>query len=293
VAEVIAAGSATRAASLTLGRPVPILPRSLHRAFLRFFLPEEERSFRMIPCVRWVSGAVASMLTIASVCVADGPSYELGRGSIGGSIGGSSFRVDRMLGQSWAGDYSEGAQPRFAFAMQFRYVVKPWLRWQVSPGFTWTGYKESTPAPVTDIRFPEDRTKENYLTLLMPVSAQVQYVFQSGWWLYHVGAGPGIYRVIVENRRKVLKDPVTHKNHRGLYPGASGEIGVERFLKALPSTSIEVTVGGHVAFARRDDQFVSGINDQVLAIEARAGVNYYFKLGGQQSSTEATPLPEP
>ena len=61
-----------------------------------------------------------------------------------------------------------------------------------------------------EANFPADVTKENMLTLVLPVSAQLQYTQKRGAWLYHLGAGPGLYRVWVENRRKVLKDPLNY-----------------------------------------------------------------------------------
>jgi hypothetical protein len=111
-----------------------------------------------------------------------------------------------------------------------------------------------------------------------------------GWWLYHAGAGPGLYRVWVENHRKVLKDPVSLKLHRGVYPGGSAEFGAERFLKSLTSTSVEATLAGHLALARDDDRFIAGFNSNLLALEARIGVNYYFNTAAsQKKATE--PLP--
>ena len=246
----------------------------------------------MIPRVCGVSGALAAMLTVAAVCLAAEPDNGPGKGGIGGMVGGSSFRFDRMLGNSWFGDYSGGALPRFAFKANFRYVVNKWLRWQVSPGLTWTAYKGDEPAPFADPRF-EDRYKGRYLTLLLPVSAEAQYVIRRGWWQYYVGAGPGIYRVWVENRREVVKDPVSLKVHRGIYPGVSGELGVEYFLKQLPSTSIEVSVGGDMAFAVRDDQFISGLNSNVLGVGARVGGNYYFSPGERKKKESELPGTKP
>jgi hypothetical protein len=131
-----------------------------------------------------------------------------GRGGIGGQIGGG-----LITGQ---GDYSAGAQARFSFTGHWRYVMTPWIRWQISPGFMWAGYDENEPAPYRDLNFPDDSTKAEYLTNLVPVSAQLQFTHKRGPWLYYAGAGPGVYRVWIENRRKVLKDPQTFKLHHGL-----------------------------------------------------------------------------
>jgi hypothetical protein len=233
----------------------------------------------MIPRIRWVSLASAALLTVATACLAaeESPGYRTGKASVGGQLGGSYFGVvDRLFGQDWFGDYSEGAWARFAFAATFRYVSSPHFRWQVSPGFTWTGYRTGTEIPFPDLNFPEDTTKDQMLSTLLPVTVQAQYVIRRGWWYYHVGLGPGIYQVEVENHRKTYKDPVTYKLHRGLYAGATFELGAERFLKGLTSTSVEVTLTDHLVFAQRDDQFVSGFNSNLMATELRIGVNYYF-----------------
>ena len=236
-----------------------------------------------------VSGAVLAMLTAASLCLAAEPAYGPGRGGIGAQLGVSSFRADRMLGNSWFGDYSSGALPRPAFLGQFRYAFSRSFRAQFSPGLTWTAYKGDEPAPFEDPRFPGDVTKKETIALIVPLSAQLQYTLRHGWWLYHLGAGPGIYRVWIENRREVLKDRRSLRLHRGLYPGVSGELGAEIFLKSLPSTSVELSIGGDMAFAQRDEQFPLGFNSNVLAVGARIGGNYYFSPGERKKETSPTP----
>ena len=145
----------------------------------------------MIPRVRWVSIAGFALLTAASVCpVSAEPNYAPGKGGIGGLMGGSTFRLDRTLGSGWFGDYSDGAQARFSFNGNFRYVISRKLRWQVSPGFTWTAYSNQDTA-FQDLNFPTERTKDKNLTLLMPATVQLQYTLRRGSWIYHAGAGPG------------------------------------------------------------------------------------------------------
>ena len=232
----------------------------------------------MIPRIRWVSFAVLALLTAASACLAaEGePAYKPGKGGVGGQFGGSYFGFDRMFGNGGFGDYSKGAMPRFSFAGQFRYVQSNRWRWQLSPGFTWAAYKTGTAMPFADPNHPDDKVKDQTITLLLPTTAQLQAVTKRGHWLYHAGLGPGVYRVWVENRRKVLKDPVSFKLHRGLYPGGVFELGAERFLKSITTTSIEMTWANHLVFAQRDQQFVSGFNSKLMAMEWRLGVNYYF-----------------
>jgi len=235
----------------------------------------------MIARLRRVSIAVVAMLTIASACPADSGGYRAGRGGIGGQIGGASVVAEN--------EYSTGAAARFSFSGHWRYAITPWLRWQISPGFTWSSYPNQDRAPFRDINFPLDSTKTNYLTLLAPVSVQLQFTASRGPWLYYAGAGPGAYRVWVENRRKVLRDPVSLKLHRGVYPGATVQVGFERFLKALPSTSIEVSIDSHYAFARRDDQFPSGWNSKLLDVGIRIGGNYYFVPNAPKKKASGVP----
>ena len=192
------------------------------------------------------------------------------RGGIGGQIGGSAF-----YGQE---DYGTGALPRFDFEAHFRYVFTNRWRAQFSPGFTWSAYSDKEKPPMTDIHFPSETTKKRYLTLLTPMTLQAQFTWHIGQWLYHLGAGPGLYRVVVENHRKVLQDPITFRLHRGVYTGYSAELGAERFLKTLPSTSIELSIADHHAFVTRDDQFKGGWNSNLSGAGVRMGANYYFDV---------------
>ena len=204
-----------------------------------------------------------------------------GRASIGAALGASQFVADA--------DYSEGAQPRFATSARFRYVVNDWLRLQFAVGHTWTAYANDEPAPFDDLNFPEDSLKNEHLSQVVPMALQLQFLRRGPRWTYHAGAGPGLYRVWVQNRRKVLKDPTTFDLHRGLYPGVSGQIGAERFFAALPSTSVEVGVAGHWVFAQRDEQFPGGYNSFLATVEATVGVNYYFTLPVSRPKTELPP----
>ena len=194
-----------------------------------------------------------------------------GRGGVGGAIGGSWFNA--------ADDYSTGSQIRFDFSGHYRYVFTPHWRFQVAPEFTWSAYSKTEPAPFIDPAFPAETTKEHYLAMMLPVSVELQMTWGKKPWVYFAGAGPGVYRVWVEHHRKVLRDPdpTSLKLHRGLYLGFSAEAGVERFLKSLPNTSLEVSLVQHYAFAQRDEQFPSGWNSAVGALALRIGGNYYFE----------------
>ena len=245
----------------------------------------------MIRRFRCVSVALSALLTAASVCLAAEPGYVPRKGGVGGGVGYSKFIKE--------GDYSEGATGRFSFSGAFRYVAGPHLRWQVSPGFTWSAYTVGSRAPFTDPQVPGDTTlagdpkKDQFLTLVAPVTAQIQITQRRGWWLYHLGAGPGLYRVWIQNHRKVLEDPVSHNRHKGLYLGATAELGAERFLRGLTTTSIEGVVAGHLILAQRDDQFPSGFDSSLVPLDFRLCLNYYFDMVRPKKSIEPGVPPKP
>lgn len=247
----------------------------------------------------WVGVALFSVLGIGSAAAQDAPPSATapatasvpatrtgpaqGRASIGGLIGASSFYM--------ADEYSQGSLPRYNFVGQIRYVATTSWRFQISPGYTWSAYSKNEPPPFVDIKNPGDLTKENYLTQLIPITLQIQRTWGKLPWHHHVGIGPGVYRVWVENHRKVLVDPTTFREHQGLYWGFTAEAGTEHFMKTLPNTSIEVTAANHWVQATRDEQFPTGWNSSLGALSLSAGVNYYFSLEQKKKSTEL-PLPD-
>ena len=191
-----------------------------------------------------------------------------GRGSIGGQVGGAWIVAEQ--------DYSKGAQPRLSASGEFRYVISPHWRWQVSPLFLWNAYKVGTPAPFPNPQFGNRTIKDFYLTQVAGATGEIQWVHGGKGLPWHLGVGPGVYRVVVQDDRKVVKDPLTKRLHQGAYLGATAEWGIERFGKSLPNTSIEWTLAYHTVFAKRDEQFPSGFNGMVSAFETRLGAHYYY-----------------
>lgn len=242
----------------------------------------------MIRRVRLAGVAVVLLLASVSVAGAQSPDTtaakpsgaKAGRGAVGGQAGTSYFYSQ--------GDYSDGAQPRLSFAGHFRYVLGGGWQWQVSPYFTWSAYGVGTKAPFKDPNFPNDpAVKDHYLTQMVGATAQIQKAFGKGRVRWHVGAGPAVYRVVVQNHRKVLRDPVTNVRHQGTYFGGSAEVGVERFMKTLDNTSIEVTLATQNAFAKDAEAFASGFDANVSAIELRLGAHYYFDFKKPKESGTA------
>lgn len=192
-----------------------------------------------------------------------------GRGGIGAQVG-SSYIVS-------GGEYADGSQPRLSFVGHFRYVINRHWGWQISPSFTWNGYVSHANAPFVDPNFPtEGVSKQFYLTQLIGVGSQLQWSGGSGRTRWHLGAGPAIYRVVIQNHRKVVEDPVSRELHSATHLGATAEFGYERFSKQLPNTSLEGTIAMHTAFAKSDDKWLSGWNDSPVLAEVRFGGNYYY-----------------
>lgn len=205
-----------------------------------------------------------------------------GRAGIGGWLGGSWI---------WAqDDYAEGALPRFNFVGSFRYQMKEKWRLQISPGFTWNAYTKHSDPPFFDPAKPGDFTKQHYLTLITPMSVQIQWTGHGTKWFPHVGIGPGLYRVQVEHDRDDLLDPITFKVHRGVYLGATLEAGYETYIKSMPNVSVELNLVNHFIAAKRDDQFPAGWNSGIANVAANVGINYYFDLA-RMKKKELTPLP--
>lgn len=224
-----------------------------------------------VPPTAAQESAPAAAADTASKGTAAKPRVKVGFAGVGGLIGGSKFIA--------ADDYSKGALPRFDFSGSFRYVLSDAWRLQVSPGFTWAAYAKEEAPPSVNPLDPTDSSKEGYVTQLVPITAQLQYTWGQDRTRWHLGAGPGVYRVVVQSDRSVLLDNVTYAKHQGQYLGMSVELGYERFLKSLPTTSVEVSLVNHFVLATRDEQFPAGWNSSLNAVAARIGMNYYFDVG--------------
>src|SRR5262245_18339059 len=172
----------------------------------------------MILRARWMGIVVAMLLTFPclgahaatdSTAVRGGSSP--GRGGVGGVLGGTLFVSSE--------DFSTGALPRFSFDGHWRYQMNTRVRIQVGVAFTWAAYSKDELTPFTDPAFSSETDKEGYLAHLLPVIAHAQWTFGKRPWGYYNGAGPGLYRVMVQHERKVLRDPdpTSLLLHRVLY----------------------------------------------------------------------------
>jgi len=213
-----------------------------------------------------------------------------GLASLGGGLGLATLFADGDYTNSRATDNNgnpiwgdRDVSLRMVFAANLRYTWSNHFRWQVSPGFLWVGYDSKAPMPFRTAYFPSDSSKGDVLTLIMPATFQIQLLQRTRSWLYHEGVGTGAYRVWIEQNRKLVEDPVSHKLHNGFYPGITGEFGAEHFMKTLPAVSLEFSATSHLIFAQRDEQFPSGWNSNVWSFDIRFGANYYFTPGPKKS----------
>jgi hypothetical protein len=72
--------------------------------------------------------------------------------------------------------------------------------------------------------------------------------------------------------------------------GATAELGAERFLKSMKSTSLEWTAAWHMAYASTDDKFPAGYNANPQFLELRFGVHYYYDLNpGKKPGAKPAP----
>lgn len=241
----------------------------------------------MLTRVRLASVVFVLLSVLANTASAQAPDsarannpMATGRGSIGGQAG--------LLWLIAGGDFSKGAQPRLSFSGHFRYMISPAWRWQVSPYFGWNAYRTGEPAPYPDLNHPADVDKDHMITEIAGGAAQLQRVSAHGRTRWHVGVGPAVYRIVVEDQRKVSADPLSLERHHTTHLGATAELGWERFMKALPNTSVEWTFAYQTAFAADKTKFPSGWNDSPGGVEFRLGAHYYYNFDRNKKPAVST-----
>ena len=127
----------------------------------------------------------------------------------------------------------EPSRPRFAFAAQFRYVARPWLRLQLGPEFTWASYLGDQADPVPRRPLPGcDQTKGQVPHQLRRHPARgAHYVMRRGSWLYHAAAAaPDLSRLGREQPRGAEGSGHVQAPSRSLR-GVSAHLGAEKFFR--------------------------------------------------------------
>jgi hypothetical protein len=186
------------------------------------------------------------------------------------------------------GELKRGQRPRIIGKLHFQYVMSRDWRLSLRAGFGWLGY-DDTPAPfVLQAEQPAgDPTRTDQLVIFNPFSAVLAYTHKlSDSWQGFVGAGPGMYRVNIQNDHRTIFDPVTHARYRYFSPGASAEGGAEYFLAANRNVSLEGVSSIHYLLRDNKDRFPSGYSGKHMFLDVSIGVNVYFRPSG-------TPAPPP
>ena len=109
-----------------------------------------------------------------------------------------------------------------------------------------------------------------------------------GFWNPHHHGGIKAKRQLHHASRCARHNPA-HKRGCNIV-GMTFEFGVERFVRQLPSTSVEACLTTHYVFAKDNKKWPSGYNGNVGVTEIRIGANYYFDMGRlKRKSTDLPP----
>ena len=231
---------------------------------------------------RWALAALAAgSIAFPSVVHAQ---YAAGKGSLGGSLG-----VPTILA---TGELKRGQRPRIIGKGHFQYVMDNDWRLSFRGGFGWLGYSDKFNAPflLQAAAAGGDSTRGDQLVILNPFTAVLTYTRRmSKSWQAFVGAGPGAYRVNIQNDHRTLFDPVTHSRYRYGSLGASGEGGMEYFLPANRNVSLEGVGTIHYLFKGNKDRFPSGYSGKHMFLDLSLGVNVYFRPLGAPSPPATVP----
>src|SRR5262245_37647255 len=210
--------------------------------------------------------------------------YAPGKGSLGGSVG-----VPFILAP---GELKRGQEPRVIGKLHFQYVFKPDWRLSLRAGYGWLGFSDEVDAPfiLQAEQANGDTTKGDQLLIYNPFTAVMQYTHTfNKTWMAFLGAGPGVFRVNIQNDHRTIFDPVTHERYKYGSFGLSGEGGAEYFLSANRNVSFEGLGSLNYLFESNKDKFPSGYSGKNIFLDFSFGVNVYFRPLG----SPAPPAPVP
>lgn len=231
---------------------------------------------------RWALAALAAgLVAFPSVVQAQ---YAPGKGSLGGSLG-----VPEILA---TGELKRGQRPRMIGKLHFQYVMANDWRLSLRGGFGWLGWSDKQPAPfVLQAEQPGgDATRGDQLLIFNPFTAAITRTQKlSGSWQAFLGAGPGAYRINIQNDHRTIFDPVTHDRYKFGSFGLSGEGGAEYFLPANRNVSLEGVASIHYLFDDHKDRYPSGYSGKHIFSDLSIGVNVYFRPLGSPAPPPAVP----
>lgn len=195
----------------------------------------------------------------------------VGRGSVGGSLGGMKF-----LGGD---DFGEG-NVRFIGQAVFKYNFSKSLAGVLESGWGWNAYPN-------DIAGVDDT-----LTTVVPTTLGLELRRQYGeshFWP-HVGAGLGLYSLSVKDsfRSYAYSNQGTERLN-WTSPGLYGKLGVEYLFDK--GVSINWDFAYHMIFSEDSARFDKWGNQNTSFGEFRMGANYYFTIKQPSAAPPAEKKP--
>ncbi len=182
----------------------------------------------------------------------------VGRGSVGGSLGGMKF----LNGQ----DFGNG-NVRFIGQAVFKYNFSTGLAGVMESGWGWNAY----PNNVSGV--------DDTLATVIPTTFGIEFRKQRGeshiW--PHVGVGAGLYSLSVKDsfRSYAFAKSGTERLN-WTKPGIYGKVGAEYLFDKPVSLNWDFLY--HVIFAKDTSRFDMWGNQNTSFGEFRMGVNYYFTI---------------
>ncbi len=191
----------------------------------------------------------------------------VGRGSIGGNVGGMKFLTGH--------EFKHG-QPRFLFQAVFKYNFTDHLAGVVESGWGWNAY---------DVRLVGDgiAVDTTFLATVVPTTFGIEYRTNAGGgpiWT-HFGAGAGFYSLGVKDSfRTWARADSSRERLTWTSPGLYGKIGAEYLFQNAASINVDFLY--HTIFSKNADRFPEWWGNQNTSFaEFRIGANYYFTLKRQ------------
>ena len=236
---------------------------------------------------RWAVAVLAAMVIVVSNA---GAEILPGKASLGGMVG-----VPLIMGDD---DLKEGASPRLIGEANFQYVFTPSWRLSASFGYGWSGYKDGTPTPYP-VRDPDTgdsvNVRDDMLSKFVPIDVTLirSLKEQGKGWSPFVGAGVGMTRVEIVNKRIKIKDPATFDALASWSPNAHGLVGVEYVLPSNTNVSFDWSARWTQLLKDDPESFPSGFTGKHSFLSLTFGVNVYFwPIGYKPVETAKTPAPD-
>ncbi len=231
---------------------------------------------------RWAVAVLAAMAIFVSNA---GAEIRSGKASLGASVG-----MPFLMGDA---ELKEGQSPRLMGLANFQYVFTPSWRLSTTFGYGWVGYKDGTPSPypLYDPDTGDSVTvRDDMLTKLVPVNATIIRALtpQGKGWSPYVGAGAGLTRLEIVNKRLKVKDPATFDPQATWSPNVHALAGVEYVLPSNTNITFDWNARWTQLMKSNDESFPSGFTGKHSYLNIAFGVNVYFWPIGYKPVETAT-----